>query len=255
LYFFNESLAIVSLGVVFASPGNLENFTASLDFYSIEITDVIATIDATFVYSKCLNADGVSNPTYSLNDAGGFCDMIGRQPQTGERDSVQAPYVNSGALETRGMDIAVNWSKDIGAGSFFVNSQVTILDQFKIQDAAGEAVLDVRDTLSTTYYGAQYKYKLFNAFGYNFPNGRANLGLTWRYLPAIRSETATRNPNTTQLGAESYNVFGMNARYQINERIEFRGGIDNLLEWKAPARRRTTARSTTWSTTWKTPSS
>jgi outer membrane receptor protein involved in Fe transport len=156
--------------------------------------------------------------------------MIGRQPQTGERDSTQAPYVNSGMLETQGVDITVNWTADIGDGSLFINSLVTVLDEFKIQDVDGGQVLDVRDTLSTTYYGAQYKYKLYNTFGYNFPNGRANIGLTWRHLPDIRSETATRNPNTTQLGAESYDLFGLFGRYQINDRLEFRGGIDNLFD-------------------------
>ncbi len=88
----------------------------------------------------------------------------------------------------------------------------------------------MRDTLSTTYYGAQYKYKLNSTFGYNFSGGNASLGLNWRYLPEIRSETATRNPATTQLGADSYQVFSMFARYTINERLEFRGGIDNLLD-------------------------
>jgi iron complex outermembrane recepter protein len=221
-----------TLGVVFASPGNLENLTASLDFYNIEINDVIATIDSTFVYAKCLNADGVSNPTYSLNDPGGYCNMIGRQVQTGERDTVQAPYVNSGMLETRGLDIAVNWTADIGdgGGGLYLNSIVTLLDEFKIQDAAGEPILDVRDTLSTSFYGAQYKYKLNNTIGYNFPGGRSSLGLNWRYLPDIRSDTATRNPATTQLGAEAYSVFGLNARMMVNDRIEFRGGVDNLFD-------------------------
>jgi outer membrane receptor protein involved in Fe transport len=185
------------------------------------------------VYSKCFNADGVSNPTYALHDAGGFCDMIGRQPSTGERDTVQAPYVNSGMLETRGMDITVNWTADLGdggGGSFFINSIVTLLDEFNIQDATGEPILDVRDTLSTTYYGAQYTWKLFNTFGYTFPSGGATVGLNWRHLPEIRSETAARNPATTQLGAESYDNFGLFARYQINDRLEFRGGIDNLFD-------------------------
>ena len=142
--------------------------------------------------------------------------MIGRQVQTGERDTVQAPYVNSGMLETRGMDISVNWTGDIGegsGGSFYINSIVTLLDEFKIQDAAGEPILDVRDTLSTSFYGAQYTFKLNNTFGYNFPNGRASVGLNWRYLPDIRSDTAARNPATTQLGAEDYSVFGLNARF------------------------------------------
>jgi iron complex outermembrane receptor protein len=62
------------------------------------------------------------------------------------------------------------------------------------------------------------------------PGGRANLGLTWRHLPDVRSETATRNPETTQLGADAYNVFGLFARYSVNDRLEFRGGIDNLFD-------------------------
>jgi outer membrane receptor protein involved in Fe transport len=130
------------------------------------------------------------------------------------------------------VDLSVNWIADIGDGgcSFFINSMLTFLDKFEIQDAAGEPILDVRDTLSTTYYGAQYKYKLNTQFGYNFGGGKASLGMTWRYLPEIRSETATRNPATTQLGADSYQVFSLFTRYAINDRFEFRGGIDNLFD-------------------------
>jgi outer membrane receptor protein involved in Fe transport len=218
-----------TLGAVFTSPGSLENLTASVDIYSIEITDAIATLDATFVYSKCLNADG-TNPTYDVTNT--YCALIDRDPISGQRSTVDAPYLNSGNLTTKGLDLAVNWTKDIGdsGGSFFINSLVTYLNEFKIQDSAQDPILDVRDTLSTTYYGAQYKYKVNNTFGYNFPSGNTNIGLMWRHLPSIRSETATRVPNTTQLGADSYNVFSMFARHSINERLELRGGIDNLLD-------------------------
>jgi iron complex outermembrane receptor protein len=219
-----------TLGAVFASPGGLENLTASVDFYSIDITDAIATLDATFVYSKCLNADG-TNPTYSLNDPGGYCALIDRDPVNGQRSSVDAPYLNSGNLSTKGIDVAVNWAKDFeNGGAFTFNSALTYLSEFKIQDSAQDPVLDVRDTLSTTYYGAQYKYKLNNTFGYSLPGGRSSLGLMWRHLPDVRSETATRDPNTTQLGADAYNVFNFFARFSVNERLEFRGGIDNLFD-------------------------
>jgi len=61
--------------------------------------------------------------------------------------------------------------------------------------------LDVRDTLSTSYYGAQYKYKLNTTFGYNLPGGAA--WLEQRYLPEARSESAARNPATTTTGAKA----------------------------------------------------
>jgi outer membrane receptor protein involved in Fe transport len=221
-----------TLGVVFRSPGNLKNFTASLDLYDIKITNAIATLNSTFVYSKCFNADGGSNPTYSINDPGGYCKLITRDPVSGERSLSDAPYQNSGILKTRGVDISTNWTKDVGAngGAFSINGLVTILDKFDIQDAATEPVLHVRDTLSTTYYGAQYKYKLNSTFGYSFPNGKTSMGLVWRYLPSIQSETAARVPNTTQTGADSYSNFSLFARRTINERLEFRGGIDNLFD-------------------------
>ena len=151
---------------------------------------------------------------------------------SGERSLVDAPYRNSGNLTTKGVDIGATWTKDLSdsGGSFYVNGLVTFLDEFKIQDAAGEQILDVRDTLSTTYYGAQYKYKVNGTVGYNFSGGNASLGLNWRYLPEIRSEVAARIPNTTQLGADSYQVFALFARYSINDKLEFRGGIDNLLD-------------------------
>jgi outer membrane receptor protein involved in Fe transport len=226
-----EEASTWTIGAVFTGPGGLDGLTASIDLYSIEITDAIATIDATFVYGKCFNADGASNPTYSLSDPGGYCDLITREVNTGERSTVQAPYKNSGNLTTEGIDLAVNWTTDMDSGaSFYINSLVTFLDSFEIQDAAGEPILDVRDTLSTTYYGAQYKYKLNSTFGYNFGGGKTSVGLNWRYLPEIRSETATRNPATTQTGADSYQVFSLFSRVAINDRLEFRGGIDNLLD-------------------------
>jgi outer membrane cobalamin receptor len=218
-----------TLGLVVSSPGKLENLTASIDLYNISITNAIAPLDATFVYSKCLNADG-SNPTYSINDPGGWCALIKRDAISGERSSVDAPYRNSGNLDTTGVDIAVNWTKDFGGGSFYVNSLLTVLNKFEIQDAASEPALDVRDTLGTSFQGAQYRYKITNTFGYNFGGGKASLGLNWRHLPSIRSETAARVPDTTQRGAESYNAFGLFSRYQINDRLEFRGGIDNLFD-------------------------
>ena len=131
------------------------------------------------------------------------------------------------------MDLAANWTKDIGRSSIYINGMVTFLDQFNIQDAAGEPVLDVRDTLSTSYYGAQYKYKLNTTFGYNLPGGKASLGLNMRYLPSARSESAARNPATTTTGAASYSVFSLFSRWAINSKLEFRGGIDNLFD-KAP---------------------
>ena len=136
-------------------------------------------------------------------------------------------------LETRGVDIAVNWTEDIGdgGGSFFINSLVTFLDEFKIQDAARRA--DARraryaehDVLRcAVQVQAQQHVRL--QLRRTAERARAERGVTCR---RSASETAARNPATTQLGAEDYSVFGLFARYSINDRLELRGGIDNLFD-------------------------
>jgi iron complex outermembrane receptor protein len=216
-----------TLGVVLQHPGNLDNFTASFDWYDIKITDAIAPLNSFFVYSQCFNANGTSNPNYLYNDPGGFCKLVKRNVTTGDRASVDASFQNAGVLHTTGMDVALNWTKDIGMGSFYISPLLTILSRYDIQDAPTSAVIHVRDTFDQ---GGQFKYKLTNTFGFNFGGGKASVGLQWRYLPGIRDESASRNPLTTTFPVGSYKVLNLFSNYTVNERMGLRMGIDNLMD-------------------------
>jgi iron complex outermembrane recepter protein len=227
-----ETADTYTLGVVFAGPGRFENLTASLDIYTIEITDVISPVNSLFVYAQCFNADGQSNPSLSINDPGGYCSMIGRNFNTGERDTVQAPFVNQGTLETSGVDLAVNWVTDFSGGSsFYVNSMLSVLNEFKLQDSPTEPFVDYKGTLAQ---GGQYDYRLNTTFGYNFGGGNATLGVRWVHLPEIEDQAKARQPNATVLGVGSYNLFSLFAGYEINDRMSLRGGIDNLFDEQPP---------------------
>jgi iron complex outermembrane receptor protein len=222
-----ESADTWTFGLVMTSPGPFENLTASIDVYSIEMTDTISRISPVFVYEQCFNANGTSNP--SMTKAGNplYCNMIGRQPITGERDTVQAPFLNQGALNTSGVDLAVNWALDFeSGGSFTINSVASILNEYELQDAPGLPFLDAKGTLAE---GGQYDYRLNTTFGYNFGSGRTNVGLRWNHLPEVKDASALRPP-TALVGTGSYNMFAAFAGFQINDRMELRGGIDNLLD-------------------------
>lgn len=226
----SEEAKTWTAGLVF-TPGD-GNVTGSVDIYNIEIENAIAPLNSLFVYSKCFNADGASNPTLSYNDPGGYCRLIGRNTVTGERATVDSPFSNAGILETTGVDLTVNWTKDLGDGSFYVNSLLSVLSRFEVQDAPGEAVIDLKDTLAGfgSSGGGQFDYKLTSTFGYNFGGGKSSLGLQWRYLPSIQDESAARNPATRILGVGSYQSFNLFANYTFNERFSLRAGIDNLLD-------------------------
>jgi len=216
-----------TLGLVLNGPGSLENLTASVDVYNINIKDAIAPVNSLFVYQQCFNANGTSNPTLSYNDPGGWCKLIGRNVTTGERANVQALFVNSGTLETQGVDLAVNWR----AKQFYINSLLTYLDKYDVQDVKNGAVVHVAGTFDR---GGQFDYKLNTTLGYNFSGGKTNVGLTWRYLPSIKDESASRNPASTVFGVGSYQEFGLFAGISLNEKMSLRMGIDNLADKQPP---------------------
>jgi iron complex outermembrane recepter protein len=227
-----ESADTWTFGAVFAGLAGLENLTASVDVYSIEIADAISNVSPVFVYAQCFNADGVSNPTLSINDPGGYCAQIGRNAFTGERDTVLGPFVNQGAIKTAGVDLTVNWAKDLsGGGSFFVNSLVSVLNEYKLQDSPTEPFLDAKGTLAE---GGQYDYRLNTTFGYSFAGGRANLGMMWIHLPEVEDAAKMRTPNSSVLGVDSYNRFNLFAGYSFNDRLSMRGGIDNVFDEEPP---------------------
>jgi iron complex outermembrane recepter protein len=218
-----------TIGLVLNGPGGLDNFTAAFDIYNVEIAEAIAPLNSVFVYAQCFNADGATNPTYSIDDPGGFCRKIQRNPVNGERSRVDAPFFNTGVLETTGMDVSVSWGQDFGPGSFNVSSVATILDRFETQDNPTAPVFDAAGTLDQ---GGQYDYRLVTTLNYAF--GNSQVGLQWRHYPSIKDDDAARDPTTRILPVDSYNVANLFARYQINDKIEFRGGIDNLFDEEPP---------------------
>jgi outer membrane receptor protein involved in Fe transport len=218
-----------TFGVVLNGPGSLENLVTSIDLYNVEITDAINPLDSLFVYEQCFNADGVSNPTLQ-EAANPFCSMITRNEVTGLRSSTKAPYFNTGLLATAGMDVTVQWSADVGPGSFNINSVATFLDKYETQQNPNAPIFDAKGTLDQ---GGQFDYRLLTTVSYAFGGG-ASVGLSWRYLPSVEDETAAQDPATRFFGVGSYSDFDMFGRYPFSERFELRGGIDNLFDKSPP---------------------
>ena len=224
-----EEADTATFGVVLNGVGSLDKLVLSADWYHIKINDAISPLDSTFVYSQCFNANGTSNPTLTLNDPGEWCKLITRNPVGGGRSTVDAPFFNSGVLETTGVDVAVTWTKDFGRGSFNINSVATFLGSFKTQDNPSDPIFEAAGTLDQ---GGQYDYRIVTTFRYVF--GNSQLGLQWRHLPSVKDDDAARDPRTRILPVGAYDVFDLTARHQINEKFEFRGGISNLLDVVPP---------------------
>lgn len=212
----------MTLGAVISEPFGWENLNITIDAYDIEITDAINPLNVATAYDNCFNSNGVSNPSYDVNNS--WCKLIRRNPVTGDREEVDTPFDNLGMLQTRGIDTTVSWARDIGPGMFSINSTINYLDNFEYQLAPGGRIVDATGTLDQ---GGLFDYQLFTRFGYAWDN--INLGLTWRHMSDTKSAAAALIPTTTIQGPGSYDIFNFNGSYNW-DKYTVRFGIDNLFD-------------------------
>lgn len=104
-----ETSDSLSLGVVldhdFGADGAI---TVSVDYFQIEIDNVIDTVDRQSALDFCFDSDPAA---FATNQ---FCSFLHRDTtgpafEIGELTGVDTAFINEGALETEGVDLAVQW--------------------------------------------------------------------------------------------------------------------------------------------------
>ena len=206
------------------------DLSLSVDFYQIEVRDVIDVLGFRQAYLQCFNANGNSNPTFSASNA--YCQAIFRDPDSGAATYVQGGNFNFSKRFTSGVDISMNWRKAMLGGEFGINSSINDLITWK-QPASSDpdAPLLENAGYESTNQG-YFKYRLFTQFSYN--RKKLGVGLNWRYLPEQKDLSLVQTPTFTALPTKAYNLFNVNVSYRLSDRVRVRGGMDNLLNKEPP---------------------
>jgi outer membrane receptor protein involved in Fe transport len=203
------------------------NLFISVDYFDIEISDVISVVPGLTALNKCHNIDG-SNPSYDPNNP--FCQLITRD-SNGQLDLVRTPFFNLGGLATSGIDFVVNWSTETGIGDFSANSAITYVNSYEIQTLPGEDFVDEVGTIR--FFGIpRPDFSAITTFGYS--RDKLDLSLRWRYIASMDDRSILDNPNTTTPGVPSYNKFDLIGRYAISDELSVRAGITNLADEDPP---------------------
>ena len=130
------------------------DFRATVDYYDIKITNVIASFGAQFFLNNCYGVGtGVSDPA--------ACARLQRDSSTGQVSFVNTTIGNQGELATKGWDIQLEWSLPIGPGQFTANELLSLTDSYSINGteyagktgiaATGAGIPDYKSVLSLTY--------------------------------------------------------------------------------------------------------
>jgi iron complex outermembrane receptor protein len=216
-----------------ASSPLLRGLSASLDYYNIEIKEVISVVPGLSALTKCYNLDG-SNPDYSLDND--FCQLLNRDAN-GLLELIELPYLNLGGLQTEGIDLQLGWNADLseagwGRGRVFMNTGIGYLMKYAVQTLPGSVFQEFQGTntiaANHTVSNSFPEWKALTTVGYGL--GGATVSVRWRYQNAMADVTSVTTPATPGRGVGTYNLFDLFSSYDFNDRWQVRLGVTNLTD-------------------------
>ncbi|MFB0611493.1 TonB-dependent receptor domain-containing protein [Aurantiacibacter poecillastricola] len=218
--------------------GAISRARLTVDYYNIKVEDAIGLQTVGIALRSCY--DPLLNPAFSGSNEdvanSQFCQLVPRNA-TGALGNVRRTYVNNGAFQLSGIDVALDLAAEVGPGTVNLNVLGNYALEFKSTSLAG--ILDQVDYVGTLgtgengLNGGNYEYRLFTTLGYNW--GPAYLGIQWQHLPSIEDATeALIGEPTPTTGFPSYNLFNLNGSFAVSEAVNLRFGIDNLFNEAPP---------------------
>lgn len=231
-----------TLGLVFA-PSNqsaLKGFSASVDYYQINVKDAISTPDVNEIIADCYNYYG-RNPTYSAT----FANCAGITRGGGDIlfvDDVTAPASadgafggsNGGKITTSGLDFAFGWRGAVGPGELSLGLNVTHLLSYKSRSAT---FLPEKEFVGTIpYFGAGLgqafpKNKLIFSAGYDF--GAVAVDARYRYFSAMSNRMALNFPGESFTGTAATGYLDLGLSVELLKKFTLRVGVNNVMDQEA----------------------
>jgi outer membrane receptor protein involved in Fe transport len=204
-----ETAETSSYGIVFTPDWfPVGDLRASIDYYDIAITDVIAAVGAQFLINQCYHFDIAA-----------ACAVVVRDPVTGQVDFVNTSVSNQASLETQGYDIQVEWSLPLGPGQLTVNELYSILDSFQFNG------IELAGTTTAAIGGALPEYKSVLSVSYNVGDWTA-FG-RWTYTPSLIGGTVGE-----ETPEASY--FDASVRWNLTDSFTLTANVDNLFDEAPP---------------------
>ncbi|MBK6704703.1 MAG: TonB-dependent receptor [Caulobacteraceae bacterium] len=207
-----ETAESTTYGVVFQPDWfPIGDLRATVDWYEIEITDVIAAFGAQFFLNDCYQ-----------NQTPTSCARVTRNPTTGQVFSVNTTRANQGTFATEGVDIQLEWSVPIGPGQLTINELYSILDSFQFNGN------EFAGTSTAAIGGALPEYKSVLSVSYNV--GDWTLFGRWSYVPELDESAVFGVPSMTP--EASY--IDLSARWNVTDNFTLTGVIDNVMDEYPP---------------------
>jgi outer membrane receptor protein involved in Fe transport len=220
------------------TPSFAPGLSFTVDYYDIKVDKLINSLGADFILGQCLDT---GDPT--------FCNRVHRAGNgsiwLGDQGFVDDPILNTGSLQSTGIDTEVNYRFDMGnLGSLGLQLVGTYVDEFLTEPLPGAHKYDCAGLYGTVCGTPvpDWRHKL--RANWTTPIN-VDLSLTWRYIAAVDDDRTSTDPSLTadvietdkHLGSRSY--FDITGSYNAGEfgpfaSVNARLGINNVLDKDPP---------------------
>lgn len=220
-----ETAKTLTVGVVL-QPRFIRNFSFTVDYFDIDLSDAISTFDAQTIMERCVDAPTLDNM---------FCNYVTRNPANNNLVTVEARELNVSKFKTRGVDFELNYRfnlEDIGlganSGALSVNAAYTrLIKRDFILDPSNPNTIE-----KTAGVFGSPKWK--GAIRTTYTNGPVAVNWTARHIGSMRPTTSITADkyDVTHTGDVFYHDFYVS--YDATERFTLYGGLRNAFDRQPP---------------------
>jgi outer membrane receptor protein involved in Fe transport len=211
-----------------------ENWTLTVDYYTIEIEDMIAIESPDTAYERCLSL--ALNPTGDPTSPA--CVQVTRSPFNGGVSNLDLTFTNQGKATVSGVDLQLNGTRMLENGglnfAFVANYNI----ESETQDRPGLSTIDWAGTrgCALQIQCQQYDYRLFSTV--NYARGPWTATLRHQFFPSLKDATFAEGalgiPNPLGNINDSYQLFYVGGSFSFRDQYTLSFGIENLLDEEPP---------------------
>jgi len=239
-----------TVGVI-VEPPFAPGLSLTVDYYNIVVNGAISSPTPGDVIAACFGANPQSPPAGASGTAA--CTSIRRDPLTGGLNgdpttTAGLPLVTSnlGRLATSGVDVILNYSRDIGFARLGLNFTGNWTEKSEFQASPTSTNLDCVGLYSENCGSLQPEFQWSTRATLGFD--AVDVSVLWRHIDGMTYEFApdafsgTLAPSTGPVAGqqvdfnriEAYDYFDLTARWNATENVQFLVSVQNLFDKDPP---------------------
>ncbi|WP_454278876.1 TonB-dependent receptor domain-containing protein [Sphingomonas sp. Marseille-Q8236] len=236
-----------TVGAILTPRTLVEGLTISVDYFNIKINQAITEATPADILAACFGNITAASATSTA------CTSIRRSTTTGRLSGSSAtvaglpqPLTNLGRIATDGIDLGVDYRRDLGFAKLNLNFQGTWTNSNTFQASPNSVARECVGYYSANCLTIQPKFAWNQRTTLTF--GDVDLSLLWRHIDTVRYEpgltplfSGVITGNTSIAGQnwnfnriKAYNYLDLGTRIRAAENFEFTILVTNLLDKQPP---------------------